>query len=65
MLNIQPSEPRPAIEGEWGMLAEPCRHCHKSPVYFLIDEGPEGKSGLPIMRCPHCKRDWVADSAMA
>jgi len=58
---------RPAAEGEWGHLpAEPCRFCHtQGGVFFLRDDGPEGISGLPIVRCSACRRSWTADSALA
>lgn len=61
------NKPENVHEGEWGHLAnEPCRFCrHVGKVYFLIDEGPEGKSGLSPVRCDHCGRSWVPDSSSA
>lgn len=63
----EPGDKPPAVEGCWGFLAaEPCRYCRRvGGVYFLRDDGPEGKSGLPVVRCDKCGRDWVADSANA
>lgn len=54
-------------QGEWGFLAqEPCRFCRQQGgVYFIIDEGPEGKAGLQIQRCDKCHRTWTADSSSA
>lgn len=65
-MNILPQN-KPAHEGEWGHLPqEPCRFCrHQGQVYFLIDDGPEGKKGLQVQRCDHCKRTWEADSSLA
>lgn len=53
--------------GEWGFLAqEPCRFCRSQGcVFFLIDEGPEGKAGHQIVRCDKCHRSWVVDSSSA
>jgi hypothetical protein len=53
--------------GDWGHLPnEPCRFCRQvGGVYFLIDDGPEGKAGLEIVRCDKCKRSWTVDSANA
>jgi hypothetical protein len=59
--------PYRAHEGEWGLLdGEPCRYCHQiGKVLYLVDDGPEGKSGLQVVRCDACKRSWVVDSALA
>jgi hypothetical protein len=56
-----------AYEGEWGWLEnEPCRFCHRTgKVYFLIDDGPEGRKGISPMRCDHCKRTWTQGEATA
>jgi hypothetical protein len=53
--------------GEWGHLpGEPCRYCRRpGGVYFLIDDGPEGRSGFQVARCDLCKRSWLSDSATA
>lgn len=60
--NEQPKLPNPVYEGEWGFLKnEPCRFCyHTNCVYFLIDDGPEGRQGLQPTRCDCCKRTWNA-----
>jgi hypothetical protein len=52
---------------EWGHLPnEPCRYCRKpGGVYFLQDNGPEGRDGLQPMRCENCKRDWIAGTSTA
>jgi hypothetical protein len=62
-----PERPYSAIEGEWGYLAnEPCRYCHEvGGIFFLIDDGPEGKTGLSPIRCDRCKRTWTPDSSNA
>jgi hypothetical protein len=54
-------------DGDWGYLPyEPCRYCRQvGGVYFLIDDGPEGKAGLEVVRCDRCGRSWVVDSALA
>lgn len=53
--------------GKWGFLPnEPCRFCHsKGCIYFMIDEGPEGKTGLSPVRCDNCKRTWTPESSTA
>lgn len=57
----------PAHEGEWGALpSEPCRYCHQiGGVFFMIDDGPEGRKGLQVTRCDKCGRSWEADSSSA
>ncbi len=65
-MDNQPKE-YSAIEGDWGFLPnEPCRFCHQTNcMFFLIDEGPEGKTGLSPVRCDKCKRSWTPDSSNA
>lgn len=62
-------DPAPAAtkHEDWGHLpAEPCRYCRATgKVYFLIDDGPEGRDGLSPVRCDACGRSWVAGSSSA
>ena len=53
--------------GDWGHLPhEPCRHCRvQGKVYFLIDDGPAGRSAAQTVRCDACGRSWEADSSSA
>jgi len=64
---VNGERPYHAESGEWGSLpAEPCRFCRKAGgVHFLIDDGPEGRSGLSPVRCDLCGRSWVPDSSSA
>jgi hypothetical protein len=68
---MQPGEITPkeydAITGDWGTLPqEPCRFCHEiGGIFFMIDNGPEGHTGLQTVRCDKCKRWWIVDSACA
>jgi len=62
------SPPKYSAEtGEWGHLPnEPCRFCRQpGGVHFMIDDGPEGRSGHQPMRCDLCKRTWEAGEATA
>ena len=56
-----------AHQGDWGWLKdEPCRFCRQpGGVFFLIDEGPEGRDGKQVMRCDKCKRSWIVEGANA
>lgn len=68
-MNIPPAQastPR-VDEGDWGHLPlEPCHYCRAvGGVYFLIDEGPEGRLGQQVVRCDLCRRSWVACSSSA
>jgi hypothetical protein len=62
-----PGDKKATGEEEWGALPnEPCRYCRQpGGVYFLVDDGPEGRVGLQPMRCDRCGRTWIADSASA
>jgi hypothetical protein len=63
---MQPEEckqvPRSSKAEEWGHLAQkPCRFCRAvGGVWFLMDNGPEGRDGLSPVRCDKCGRSWVA-----
>lgn len=61
------AEKAPVRAGRWGALPqEPCRFCRQvGGVHFLIDDGPEGRSGLSPVRCDRCKRDWIAGEVNA
>lgn len=54
-------------DGDWGWLPDlPCRFCfYRGAMFFLIDDGPEGKVGLSPVRCDNCGRSWVVGEAQS